>query len=302
MSVRRSDVHEPDEDGAPDVVLQADGFRYAMVPEELIYDRSVNDRDRTVWMAWCRAAGSQHRTHRNQRYIAEKLGVSLATVQRATTQLAEHGWLNLEPWFREDGSRGPNTVVVIFDRSRSHTADSHLTSDVDRTSLRMGDHPRTDVARRKPDDESNTTNARAAELSSPADQKQEGATIPTTGVAGRAAKETSRKRRESSNQPASKTRAKPKSPHRDCAERLLKAWWEDQDPRPQQNYMGALKILERALADGWKEPVVRDALSRMSAVTATSLQFAANQVKQTKQTRPYPDQFAMFNQPQQGAS
>lgn len=150
------------DDEEPAVLEQA-GFNFAMVPEALIQDQRVNPTAVRVWMAWARAAKSCSKTFKRQREIAEWLGVTHDTVQRATRSLAEAGWLKSDPWFRQDGSQGPNTTTVIYDPSREIPTPPPRRTPLTPPRDRQGGAAPDAVARREIDVESNEReNTRAA--------------------------------------------------------------------------------------------------------------------------------------------
>jgi len=57
----------------------------------------------------------------------------------------------------------------------------------------------------------------------------------------------------------------------DVAKRILNDWWETQNPRPTQPYVAILKILRKALANGWTEAELRQALDDVPVVSGAAL-------------------------------
>jgi hypothetical protein len=57
------------------------------------------------------------------------------------------------------------------------------------------------------------------------------------------------------------------------ARRILDAWWQRQSPRPQQPYPAALKVLAKALRDGWAETELTQALDDVPTVSGGALDY-----------------------------
>lgn len=74
--------------------------------------------------------------------------------------------------------------------------------------------------------------------------------------------------------PRRRSRAKPQSAERQQATQLVREWWEAQDARPQQNFIGAVQVVERALRTGWSEEDLRLALRNAPVVSGAALQIA----------------------------
>ncbi len=73
---------------------------------------------------------------------------------------------------------------------------------------------------------------------------------------------------------------------RATAKAILDPWWERQVPRPTQNYMGALKVLERALRAGWPEDSLRSALDEIPTISGGCLQFWWNRNRNRRVAKP----------------
>jgi hypothetical protein len=57
------------------------------------------------------------------------------------------------------------------------------------------------------------------------------------------------------------------------ARRVLDDWWKRQTPRPQQPYPAALKVLTKALRDGWTEDDLRHALDEVPTISGGTLDY-----------------------------
>jgi hypothetical protein len=55
------------------------------------------------------------------------------------------------------------------------------------------------------------------------------------------------------------------------AKLILDEWWGRQEPKPQQRYVGALQVVKKALADGWQEPDLREALDSIPIISGGAL-------------------------------
>jgi biotin operon repressor len=64
-----------------------------------------------------------------------------------------------------------------------------------------------------------------------------------------------------------------KNPALDTAKRILSEWWERQDPRPQQPYIAAAKVLAKALGNGWTETDLSAALNDIPTISGGSLDY-----------------------------
>jgi hypothetical protein len=62
-------------------------------------------------------------------------------------------------------------------------------------------------------------------------------------------------------------------PYRATAQEVLCQWWERQDPRPQTPYPAALKVLAKALRDGWTQAELRQALEEVPAISGAALDY-----------------------------
>lgn len=69
--------------------------------------------------------------------------------------------------------------------------------------------------------------------------------------------------------------------HRDAARRICHTVWEERDPRPAASWLGAVKVCERLLAAGHKEPAVLAA-----AMTVPTLTVAAMELELSKRKGP----------------
>lgn len=61
--------------------------------------------------------------------------------------------------------------------------------------------------------------------------------------------------------------------HLEEAKRILGAWWERQNPRPQKSFIGAAKVLAKALGDGWTEPDLSAALNDVPTISGGALDY-----------------------------
>lgn len=57
------------------------------------------------------------------------------------------------------------------------------------------------------------------------------------------------------------------------ARSILGEWWEQQQPRPQQPYPAALKVVTKALRDGWTEAELRQALPDLPTISGGALDY-----------------------------
>lgn len=80
--------------------------RYARVPEGLILDRNVSATALRVWARIERYQSRGKASYASREAIAEDLGMSRATVQRAITELIETGWISRR-------RRGGNTWETV---------------------------------------------------------------------------------------------------------------------------------------------------------------------------------------------
>lgn len=70
--------------------------------------------------------------------------------------------------------------------------------------------------------------------------------------------------------------AAPKSPLpplRVKAEEIVRTWWEAQHPRPVENFMGVVKIIQRCLEAGWEADAVAKTLSEVPCATVNAMMF-----------------------------
>jgi hypothetical protein len=62
----------------------------------------------------------------------------------------------------------------------------------------------------------------------------------------------------------------------EVARRLVTAWWETQDPRPQQPFVAVVKIVGKALRSGWSESEIQTALDEVPTVSGSTLDMWRN--------------------------
>jgi hypothetical protein len=65
----------------------------------------------------------------------------------------------------------------------------------------------------------------------------------------------------------------PPPPPRVRAEVLTQRWWDSQEPRPVESFIGVVKIVERLLIAGWPEDGIAMALAHAPCVTVKTLLF-----------------------------
>jgi hypothetical protein len=71
----------------------------------------------------------------------------------------------------------------------------------------------------------------------------------------------------------------PSSATRSPGEILLRDWWEQQTPRPSSNFVGARKIVDKLLKNGWSEPELRAALDKAPTISTGCLEIALKGVR-----------------------
>lgn len=72
---------------------------------------------------------------------------------------------------------------------------------------------------------------------------------------------------------------------RERATTLVRAWWESTVPRPMTNYMGAVKIVEKALKAGWSDAQIARALPHSQPLAGWRLEGTLNRHKATDDAR-----------------
>jgi hypothetical protein len=60
---------------------------------------------------------------------------------------------------------------------------------------------------------------------------------------------------------------------RSVAKAILDQWWKQQEPRPQQPYPAVLKVLEKALHDGWTQEELERALAEVPVISGGALDY-----------------------------
>jgi hypothetical protein len=65
----------------------------------------------------------------------------------------------------------------------------------------------------------------------------------------------------------------PPPPPRVRAEVIVQRWWDAQEPKPVENFIGIVKIVERLLIAGWPEDGIAMALAHAPCVTVKTLVF-----------------------------
>jgi hypothetical protein len=99
--------------------------------------------------------------------------------------------------------------------------------------------------------------------------------------------------------PASPNRRPEPDPFRQRADGVLRPWWERQRPRPQQPYAAALRVLVKALRDGWIEAELVAALDEMPTISGSSLDVhrrrRENGQRPSRVTEPTPKQYAAMD-------
>jgi hypothetical protein len=83
--------------------------RFTVTPEHLILDPRVSDRAMRLWCRLDRFAGNRDSTTSYRETLSVELDCSLASVDRALTELVESGWLRKE---RTPGGANIYTLVV----------------------------------------------------------------------------------------------------------------------------------------------------------------------------------------------
>lgn len=77
---------------APLVLIKGD-YRYAKMPDALLLDHEVSDRSRSVWMLLSRVAWQKRPVFPTRTLMAELLGCSERSIDRALDELEEREWL-----------------------------------------------------------------------------------------------------------------------------------------------------------------------------------------------------------------
>lgn len=71
-------------------------------------------------------------------------------------------------------------------------------------------------------------------------------------------------------------------PLTEMARRVVKRWWEEQTPRPAQNFVAVVKIVRKMLAAGWEPKDVYWALGEAPTPSVGTLEFALNRHRRRK--------------------
>jgi hypothetical protein len=79
-----------------------------------------------------------------------------------------------------------------------------------------------------------------------------------------------------------------RDPARVAAERIVKDWWERQDPKPQQPWVAVVKVIAKALRAGWTEPELRQALEEVPTISGAALDLWRNRRNGTGPGRQQP--------------
>lgn len=66
---------------------------------------------------------------------------------------------------------------------------------------------------------------------------------------------------------------KPQSPERKQAIGICRRWWELQNPRPAQNFIAIVKVVETMLKHGWEPALVEQALVELPVVTGKAADY-----------------------------
>lgn len=84
------------------------GSPFAMIPEWLL-DSEISDRAVRVWCVLSRHASTEGKAWPGRPKLAERLGCSLASLDRAIAELVDAGAVSVEAHHRPDGSRATNS-------------------------------------------------------------------------------------------------------------------------------------------------------------------------------------------------
>ena len=114
--------------------------RFAITPARAVEDHRLGDAAYRVLACLGTYADKDGWCWPSMQTLADRLGITRQAVQRSIRQLAEIGYLEVEPRRRPDGSQDRNRYRLLFDRA--------LFAVRDKTAEEMGQH---DVAGGQPD-------------------------------------------------------------------------------------------------------------------------------------------------------
>lgn len=80
-------------------------YRFAPIPEELLYDRKISDKAVRIYGALVRHGMSPDDCYPSHARLAELIGCSDRSVQRPLRELEEAGWVDRVPRFLDSGER-----------------------------------------------------------------------------------------------------------------------------------------------------------------------------------------------------
>ena len=89
--------------------------RYTLTPSSAAFDSRLSHVQYRILGALGSYTGKDRTAWPRQGEIAKRMGIDRKTVNRACKKLAEYGYLQVQPQFREDGSQTSNFYLVLLD-------------------------------------------------------------------------------------------------------------------------------------------------------------------------------------------
>ena len=252
-----------------DEIVIDDSPNYGRAPRSLLRDPDVSPQAKAMWtLLEDYASPGSPMPFPGQDTLAEHMGVTSRSVRSWLHELRDHGWLEIES---KPTPRGTRNSYRLRWKQASDGATRRKQASADRRKNSSGARRKHTSAEEEPVDvepveEVTPRVAPSCELQLFAQPSPEPAVQRGSGNG--------------------------------IADLIVKNWWEKQHPRPQQPYVSVLKIARKAIADGWDERDLAQALDEMLTVSGSSLDLwrnrrdkkTSNQPAWSADTRP-PDQY-----------
>lgn len=237
-------MNEPYPEGPVPAHVEMTG-RFAVIPEELLYDPAIPADAVRLYGALVRHGSDPTNCFPSYRRLGDLLGRSPRSLPAWIRALEEAGWIDRVPRLTLSGDPDSNGYRV-------HAAPVERAGERD---------PRAGDGGPLPSEERGGSPLESA----PKESK------------GKRAKRNEKDLALALDLPPStseQSAAEITRERRDQAESLLDAWWTSKSPRPTQPYIGARKVLERLLVAGWTGAQLSSALPSCPIISAKAVELA----------------------------
>jgi hypothetical protein len=227
-------------------VRESDRPPFAMIPEDLLLDSTIDFGARILWALLQRYVDLPKGARPSVETLALRLSTTDRTIRRWLDALTRGGWLTREKTTTEAGRPSTNLYVLHWKAKRTQMSgrgDTDVSPSPD-TDVRRGVTPVS--AERELEKESKMKESKSLDAS-----LSSGTEVVALSLKQELAKA------------------------RDVVSReVLNRWWEGESPRPAQPYIGCLKVVSKMLEVGWSPDDVFFALGEAPVVSTGALTMA----------------------------